>query len=414
MNTKKMSSLVVMVLIMTTLFFGFAKNIFAEEQFSVSLLKYEPVPVEPGKSFYAWFNIENNLNERVDNINVRFVDYFPFALQADEERTKIISSLASGSSAVVKFLVFADPDATQGTNELKVQYSTDGTNWIERANEVIVEPHIAIVGIDSVEIKPATVLPGDDIEIGLNLTNLAESRVKDISVSLGLIQTISQSGVSTTIELPFTPKDSSAKKTIKDLLPKSSIITTFGLKVDPDAEIKAYKIPVYINYSDMSGEQYSVTDIIGVNVEDKTSIMTILESSNKISPSENSAIDIKLVNKGFGTIKYMTVEIIKTSDFELLGSKSYYLGNVESDDYENVEFNIKPNKKTGSITIPLIIKYTDSMNNEFSLDEEIELSIMTAEELKAQNGSGGFWPFLIIGLLLVGGFFYFRHKKRRN
>lgn len=409
-----MSSLAIMALVMTTLFFGYAKNTFAEEQFSVSLLKYEPVPVEPGKSFYVWFNIENNLNERVNNINVRFVDYFPFTLQADEERTKIISSLASGSSAVVRFLVFADPDATQGINELKVQYSTDGTNWIERTSEVVVKPHIAIIGIEDVEIKPTTILPGDDIEIGLKLTNLAESRVRDISVSLGLVQTIGQSGVSTTIELPFTPKDSSAKKIIKDLLPKSSITTTFGLSVDPDTEIKTYKIPVYINYSDMSGERYSITDIIGVTVEDRPSIMTILESSNKISQGENSGVDIKFVNKGFGAVKYMTVEIIKTSDFEILGSKSYYLGNIESDDYENVEFNIKPNKKAGSITIPLIIKYTDSMNNEFSLDEEIELSIMTAEELKAQNGSGGFLPFLIIGLLLVGGFFYFRHKKRKD
>lgn len=413
MNTKKMFSFVVSVLMIAILFFGFAKETLAEEQFSITLLKYEPVPVEPGKSFYAWFNIENNLNTRVNDINVKLLDYFPFTLQKDEQRTKTISTLAPGASAVVKFLVFSDPDATQGINELKIQYSTDGTNWIERASEVIVQPHSAIIGIKEVNIIPSTVLPGDDIELNLKLTNFAESRLKDISISLGLIQTVSQSGVPMTIELPFTPKDSSAKQVIKDLMPKSSTVASFGLKVDSDAEIKAYKIPVYINYSDMSGVQYSISDVIGINIEDKTSIMTILESSKRISPNQKNFVDLKLVNKGFGTIKYMTVEIIKNSDYELLGSEKYYLGNVDSDDYESVEFEIKPLKTTGSVNIPILIKYTDSMNNQYSRDEEIELNIMTADELKAQNGSGLFLPLLTIAFVLIAVFFYIKHRRKK-
>jgi len=414
MKMKRMILIGIVLFLFVGTFFSLSKEGLSQEQFSITLLKYDPVPVEPGKSFYVWFSIDNNLNSRVDNVNVKFLDYFPFYLQRDEDRVKTINSIAPGSSAVVKYLVLTDTDATQGSNSIKIQYSTDGTNWIERSSDVVVQTHQAIVGIKDVLVTPKTILPGDDIELKLEISNLAESRVKDVSVSLGLIQSISQGGITTTIELPFTPKDSSAKKTIKDLMAKSSDFVVFGLNVDPDADIKSYKIPIYITYSDVAGEQYSINDLIGINVEDKTNILTILESSRKIVPDKKNSVDLKIVNKGFGLIKYMTAEIIESSEFEIISSDKYYLGNVDSDDYENVEFEIMPKKKEGTIKIPVIIRYNDASNKQYSIAEDVELSIMTPQEVKALNGNSGVTPVVIVGIVVVLVIFYFVRKKRKE
>lgn len=400
LNEMVLISVALMFLLLTPL------KVYAEGGLIVQLLKYEPVPVEPGQSFELWVSLENTRNDQIQNATVRIDDSYPFYLEPGEDREQSFS-LPAKSEAIASFKMRVADDVPEGDRPITIKFSATGEGFVEREYYISIQSHQNLIAITDVETSPENVFPGDIIDVSLTLTNLGSSFIKDISVALELVSATS-TGV---IELPFTPNKDNAVKMISMIGPKETAEISFSLKVDQNAAISSYKIPITFQYYDEQGNMKTAKDMIGIALSDRNDVEILLDSENSMTPMKENEISFKIVNKGFNEIKFSTVEITETTQFDVISSNRDYIGNINSDDYEIADFTIVPKATEGYVSIPVKVTYLDYANKEREIEQNFEIRIFNQAELN--NGSNlGIWIILVV--LAVVLVIYFRRRNAKK
>ena len=123
-----------------------------------------------------------------------------------------------------------------------------------------------------------------------------------------------------------------------------------------------------------------------------------------------------MYNTGVSSVKFASLELKKSQDYEILSNPIIYLGNIDSDDYETADFNIYSNKEDPKLSFEL--NYKDEFNKEYTKSGDLIVNTYSHEDAKKygfvqrKNNS---WIFLVIFVLIVGGLFWFKkHKKKKH
>jgi len=239
---------------------------------------------------------------------------------------------------------------------------------------------IAIESVDS-----STVKPGEITHIRIVLENQGKDDIENIAVSLDLLSDT----------LPFAPVGTAAEKIIEKIKDNKRETVNFQLIALPDAKPQIYKIPLKIRYDDT--EEITV---ISVRVESQPILDLAIDESNVFMVGDTGEIIVRFVNTGLSDIKFLSAELVQSPDYEILSAPSFYIGNIEPDDFETASFNIYLNNKINFI--PIKIEFRDSDNNFFTKTEFLDINIFSEEEArrlgltKANNT-----PFIITTVILI-------------
>jgi len=137
-------------------------------------------------------------------------------------------------------------------------------------------------------------------------------------------------------------------------------------------------------------------------------------------------ITVDIINIGLTNLKFVTVQlnepllesrgifgytIKEWPEFKLLSEDKIYLGDIEPDDGESVDFKLNLKSKDDFITLPLTLTYLDANNNEYTENVELEVEIYSMKELGLDNGSSWFTIFILI-VLAVYAFGFWRWRKK--
>ena len=98
---------------------------------------------------------------------------------------------------------------------------------------------VSALTINSVSTSPSQISPGETSIINIELENDGQYDIKDVSVSLNLLDT-------PTSRLPFAPYDSSSEFTINEIREDRTKYAEFEIIVLSDAKSGIYKIPLEI------------------------------------------------------------------------------------------------------------------------------------------------------------------------
>ena len=112
-----------------------------DAQFIVKVLKYEPFPVNPGDWFDLWVKIENVGEEDATNLRVELLSDSTFEVQDSiQEYGKIVGTANAykfkqglgdnnieTNQVLLKFHIRTKSDAVDGTKNIQLSISTDGT-----------------------------------------------------------------------------------------------------------------------------------------------------------------------------------------------------------------------------------------------------------------------------------------------
>ena len=129
----------------------------------------------------------------------------------------------------------------------------------------------------------------------------------------------------------------------------------------------------------------------------------------------NRNIVIKIVNRGLTNIKLMTAKLTETENIEILSKPEIYVGNIDSDDYETVEFNINVKSYEKTVELPVELKYMDSTNKEHQQKKSLDLK--TFSKGKAATIVSKIIGIIINLAILVGivlGIRWFYKRRKRN
>lgn len=375
----------------------------------VTLVSQTPDPVEPGSDTEVRLKIENLGGENAEDVELEFVPLFPFSI-ATNEQIKFLGSIHGRQTGDVgkieKFNVRVHKNANDGENDVIFRYrSKNNPTWIELDPFTInVRTKEALLSVVSVISDPVSLKPGAIGTVNILLKNLAASKIRNVRVALDL------NGV------PLAAVGSSNEKTINSIDPGQQKIISIDLMAEGEADSKVYKVPLLLQYSDWTGNEFTKNVTTGLVVGDKPDLRVIIESSEITTAGTAGLVSIRFVNKGTEDIKFLNVLLEETDDFELLSSAEQYVGNVDSDDYETAEFNlyVKPTRKT-ALALPITIEFNDANNNAFSRSVILEHRLYSASEAKKRGlmqGSSAIGILIILVIVGAGIWFFLKWRKK--
>ena len=185
----------------------------------------------------------------------------------------------------------------------------------------------------------------------------------------------------------------------------------------PDAEAGLYKVPITLEYYDELGRATTKTDLIGLKIGSIPDLSITLDSQEVYKKGDNGKIVIKFVNKGLSNVKLLNAKLGESKYYTILSNDEFYVGNIDSDDYETADFEISiKGSNWGKIILPLTVNYLDSNNKEYNIQKDIEFQIYssgTAKRLGLIKSSniGNIFIILVLALIFYLGY---RRFKRVN
>ena len=381
----------------------------------IDSLKYEPYPVEAGSYFKLWIKVENFGNEQTDDASFILEPSFPFSLDSNEAAERNLGQLDVAEEVVLEYLVRVDHNAIQGDNELEFKFTANGMAWITHTFNIYVRTHDTMLNVEDVSVNPQEVGPGEVFTLDIKLRNMADSVIKDLRAELELTRRDVLSASVEYSELPFTPIGSTNLLMANRINPLEQKIFSFELRVDPDAEPKVYRIPLTLSYSDDLGNETIEESTVAVVVSMEPNVMVNLDDKSVYQSNSKGDVSIGVYNTGVSSVKFASLELKETQDYEILSNPIIYLGNIDSDDYETADFNIYTNKEDPGLLFEL--RYKDEFNKEYIKSGELSLNTYSSEESKRYGfvqGKNNSWVFLVILVLAIGGWFLFKKYKKKK
>ncbi len=363
--------------------------------------RYEPSPAQPGEYLSIWINVENIGNEKAENLLVVLVPTYPFFLDEGENATTEIKTLEGMDNSVIKYKVRIAADAVEGENELIIKYSTKDRNiWVEKKLKVTIQTldaNLAITGVESKEVSP-----GEITTLKIKLKNEADSYLRDVNIKLNVSGSI------------FLPINSTEDRKIYLIGSKEEKIADFDLLVSPNAECGPYKILTYISYYDSAGVYYTKTNYVTLIVTAEPEITVNIDESGILTAGQTGIVSLNIINKGLMDLKFLTISL-KPDGYEILSPPDVYVGALDSDDYDTIDFRIHTPENGKELPLKIELVYKDANNKMYSDEHIVNLRLYTQEELTNYNlvpdTTGTTNTIIFIILLFVGYWVYKKLKK---
>ena len=248
--------------------------------------------------------------------------------------------------------------------------------------------------ITDVSMTPDEVAPGETSKIEIDIKNDLDYDITDVSISLDLVN------------LPFAPYKSSSSVNFDEIDEDESEDITFEIIALNDAESKIYKVPVKISYSDEGGvpqpDKFSLISVL-VNSEP---VMGVNFEDSLLLRGNNEKVSIKVINKGLSGIRFLEVQLGSSMNYDILSQDNVYIGDIESDDFDNVDFDVYfKGDISGDVNLPVILKYKDSTNKEYVESFNIPVKVYSREKAielgLMEKSNTGLYVGVIVGLIVV-------------
>ncbi len=262
--------------------------------------------------------------------------------------------------------------------------------------------------VDAVSTNPSEIEPGQSSIIEIELENDGEEDIEDVNVVLDLNN------------VPFAPFESSSGDFIDEIDEDDSETARFKIIALNDAETGIYKIPISISYK-KDGETKDLNSLISVKV-DSEPVLGVSIQNELLLKGERNVLEIEIVNKGLSDIRFVEVELRDSVYRNILSQKNIYLGDLDSDDFDNVEFNVFYKDNVPERTnIYVELKYRDNSNKEYSEEfsvpvevysheKAVELGLIPSSRTNVYIGIG----ILVVVVFLIWRYFRKKAKKKRN
>lgn len=266
---------------------------------------------------------------------------------------------------------------------------------------------ISSLTINSVITSTEQVQPGEKFSLDLKIENNLEDDVKNVIVSLILNDKDNP--------IPFAPYQSSNEVRIEEIESDDDEKVSFDLIAFPNAISGTYNIPVQVRYILNSETKNESLGLVSVTINAKPKID--ISSEGVLIGGQSGKLTIKVVNSGLGDAKFLSINLDSVSGIRITNSNRVYIGNIDSNDFDNAEFNVFVSENAPSlISLPVELSYTDSANNQIKENKIITIKTYTQKEaislgLIKKNNTIMIIIF-IVGFLIL--FFIYRRIRKRS
>ncbi|MBT4540681.1 hypothetical protein HOC35_04155 [Candidatus Woesearchaeota archaeon] len=429
MNKKIIMCLIstILIVLLSCVVFGTsaASGIIDSSYVEASLIGQNPDPAEPGDIVEIRFNVWNGGYGILENVEFQLVPEWPLSFVSGQSSKIQVGDLKTedfygdkvdDKTALLFYRLKVDPSATTGDYQVKLKYTVE--NKFNQGQKlpvynIRVESSTSLLDIESFSTIPEKIKPGESGELLIKLTNKGGIDLKDLKLKLDLNN------------VDFSPIGSTNEKLVKSLERDHSTVIKYNLLASGNMKAKEYQIPIDIEFEDDDNNAYDKNNTVTILMDSTPSYLLNLEQSDVFVSNTKGKVVISLSNTGQSDLKYLNLEVLDTDSYEVLGKRSEYLGNLESDDFETADFQlfvkkinfIEDNEKR-NVPLNVRISYKDSYNTDYSDEGEINLPIYTKSAAKkydlVKGGMSGVQIFFILIIIAGVGYYIYRKKRKNN
>jgi hypothetical protein len=288
---------------------------------------------------------------------------------------------------------------------LKLDYSDASGNPLSETLPVGIEVQRYDVDFKVTGVSYAGASPGSISNISVMINNVGSASAKDVSVTLDFSAPFTAIGSSERYVGAFASHD------IKEI--------DFQASVDSTADIKAYDIPLTIEYFDLAGTKQTIRKSIGIQVDGRPEIKAILEKADLFTAGTKGIVSVTVVNKGFAQVKFLNLKMLSTEDYDVTTASEAYIGNLDSDstDSQDFQIQIKNNASAGNIPLKFQITYKEQNSNVDIVDPvDLQVNVLSMQDYASKQPTGNAQSLVItavgglIGLVVVIVVLWFVYK----
>ncbi|MFP4523171.1 MAG: COG1361 S-layer family protein [Candidatus Woesearchaeota archaeon] len=371
-----------------------------------SVLRYEPLPAQPGQYVTVYVQIQNNGFDDAPDAAIRIEDQFPFSTRGTGSIQKDIGLLKGQQSKVFEFELAVDPLAPIGANQLLIDVTSDKVSnaWMTVRESLTINSNDASLSIVNVQTTPDELISGSSATIDLTLKNTADLNARNINIKLALNDANGK-------DLPFIP-DSVLQRQVFLLQPDQSTPVTFVLKTYPSAKPGYYKVPVTTTFYTDKGELITQDDTLGIVIKAQPELDVFVESSTLAKADAVGKVNLQFVNKGVNDLKFLEVNVLSGEGYELVSQPRRYIGDLDSDDYRSEEYNLKLTDDNATLLVD--VSYKDDNNILYETVMRVPVSCCKYDDTK-KNGPSGFLIFVVlVAISFIGYRFYKKRKQKKH
>lgn len=252
------------------------------------------------------------------------------------------------------------------------------------------------IGISMINQDPYPAIPGDEVKLLFQVTGLENSECKSVSFQLvekyPIILSPDQNST-------YFINSGTYKRDFE-----SFFLAPFKVRVSEDAIGDENKIEVKYN---IQGNSQWVSKSFDLYVQDLLGKFEIYVKS--YDPSTHS-ITFEILNYAVYDFEALRIELPKQENIKVYGSNTDIVGDLDSNEYATAKFTAIPQE--GDILLKL--HYSDEAGNRKIIEQNVSYDPEYFKSLKTKKSLSftqiAFWVLVV---LLIGYYFYRKHKKRK-
>ncbi|MBT4824063.1 hypothetical protein HN695_03205 [Candidatus Woesearchaeota archaeon] len=414
-------------LLLSMSFVSATNKIINSAHLAVYLADQNPDPAEPGEILELRFNVWNNGSGIIENVDFELTPEWPLSFVSGQSPKIGVGDLkgnfydvyndkAEDNIATLFYRLKVDPKAVTGDYQVKLEYSSPSKYGVPQKLPVFtvrVESSTSLLDIENFQTTPEKIVPGSSGKLYLKLANKGGVDLKDIKVKLDLDN------------VDISTLGSTNEKVISSIQRDHSTMIEYEILASGEMKGREYQIPVEITYEDDDNNEYTKNNTITILMDSTPDYLLNLEQSEIYHQNSKGKIVVSLSNTGQSDLKFLNFELLDTDNYEVIGKRSEYLGNLESDDYETADFqifvkkvNFPEDNEKRNLPLKVKISYKDGYNIDYADEDEIKLPIYTKSAAKkyglVNGGISGTKIFFILLIIAGIGYYIYRKKKGKN
>ncbi|MBS3134720.1 hypothetical protein J4214_05815 [Candidatus Woesearchaeota archaeon] len=401
-----LSIFIIFIIVMNTAEARETKNS-PDDLLRFDLISYTPSPVQPDDVFDLKINVKNIGNKPVNNLNIAVSDKFPFKLVSLPENNTF-SKILQNEERTVTFRLKTNKNIESGAYKIYFYYVYDEYDKVTLADtfDINVENSGKTISIYEIITEPKKIIPGQPAKLIINIRNSERSTLNDIKVNLNLSS-------------PFNLLYTTNERRVTSLENGETARIEYDIITTADAESKPYTFPLEIEYFDAEGVKFSKSNKIGLIIESPPEYEINIENSDLAVYGKRAKITFSFSNTAPSNIKFLTVNLLETDNYRIISPSEKYLGNMEPDDFETVEYDVLfrncilfCDKK---VMFPIELKFKDDFNNKHNDIRNATIQVYTnneANNLMGKNNSNV--SFVLYLLIVIFIYFAVKHYRREK
>ena len=400
----------------------------------IDLINQNPDPAIVGDVVEIYLGIENIGGESVNDLVVELELEYPFTLVQGESDVRKISTINAyqndDNMKIISYKIKVDDNAAAGSHDLNLRYYEQGGSFTKE-DSVTIDVKGKIMA-EIIHIDKTSLVPGKQTSLKYTINNVGNAPLKDLTFSW-----VNDDKV-------ILPVGSDNAKHIKYIDIDDSVELEYQVLADPNAEPGLYELQLYLTYTDsITGEENEISTIAGVNVGGGTDFEVAF------SESSSGGTSFSVANIGSNPANSVSVVVPKQSGWQVSGSNSMIIGNLNKGDYTIASFNLISTELTSILQdqnddedaatkstsqradmqesngLKIQIAYTDTVGERKIIEKIVDLSPQsinsdTTARVPGSRGmpqddgvSNSTWYIIGFVVLILGVVFYRKYQQRK-